>query len=331
MMVDGAAATALGTLFRDRWRRATGDAPPKPLPRQAGDPWPPDVEPDFRDISVGISRARGAWRDNPEVRETQALTLASIAAARRCIYMENQYFTSPVVAEALAERLEATNGPEVVLVSAARSPSWFDRMTMDRTRGGFIRRLRDSDRHGRFRIYSPATALNRDIIVHAKMTIIDDTFVRVGSSNMNNRSAGFDTECDVSFAAVSQINRAAVRRLRMQLIAHWLGCSQDELDEAIMASTSGLGGAIDTLRAAGHTRLTPITPMTLGPIASFIAAFHVGDPLTPRDSLRPFLRRGLLENEVAAVRPLMASRAGGAQKPAAPKTWNVRTGGREPK
>jgi phosphatidylserine/phosphatidylglycerophosphate/cardiolipin synthase-like enzyme len=324
-MVDGPAAVSLGVLFRDRWRRATGETVPRSGPRPA-DPWPPGVEPDFRDVSVGISRAQGAWKVYPEVRETHALTLAAIAAAKRCIYMENQYFTSPVVAEALANRLEATRGPEVVLVSAAHSPSWFDRLTMDRTRGDFIHRLRRADQYGRFRIYSPSTRLGRDIIVHAKLMIVDDELVRVGSANMNNRSTGFDTECDLSFTAVSPINRAAVRILRTRLTAHWLGCSEDEVDEAVMASP-GLGAAIDVLRAAGHTRLRPIAPEALGPIARFIAAFHIGDPLTPEDSLRLLLRRKRLAAEVATVRAALAAPA--PAEPSPPRAWNMRTGGRE--
>ena len=34
--------------------------------------------------------------------------------------------------------------------------------------------------------------------VHAKIMVIDDRLLRVGSSNLNNRSMGFDTECDLA-------------------------------------------------------------------------------------------------------------------------------------
>ena len=82
----------------------------------------------------GVSRTCGAWREHPRCARCEALHLASIRAAKRCIYMENQYFTSPLIAEALAARLREPDGPEVVLVSTEHSPSYFDQVTMDRTR-----------------------------------------------------------------------------------------------------------------------------------------------------------------------------------------------------
>lgn len=298
-LTDGPVAAALGELFRDRWHRATGEslAPPaQALPA----PWPANVEPAFTGARVGLSRAAPGWRDQVEVRETEALNIASIAAARRCIYLENQYFTSPVTAEALAERLADPDGPDVVLISTRHSPHWFDRMTMDRARGDFVRRLRRADSYGRFHIYSPATRQGRIIIVHAKVAIIDDVLVRVGSANMNNRSGGFDTECDLTIEATSHADRVAVEHLRGQLVRHWLGCSQEELEGALQRE-GRLGAAMESLRAMGFGRLQPVTPAVLGPIASFIAAFHLGDPLGAADSFHPLLRRRRLAEDVAEL------------------------------
>ena len=247
-----------------------------------------------------ISRTFGAWRTYPEVREAGALTLASIAAARRCIYMENQYYTSPVVAEALAVRLGEPQGPEVILISTQHSPSWFDRMTMDRTRIEFIKRLLAADRFGRFHFYSPVTTLGRLVIVHAKMAIVDDDFLRVGSANMNNRSTGFDSECDVSFDATTEAHRAFIARLRMRLLAHWLGCPIETFEAAVEREGS-FGKAVEALRATGHCRLRPVPPRRLSPLAKFIAAFHIGDPISPKDSMHLGLRRRRLAAEVAAV------------------------------
>ncbi|MEO8811954.1 MAG: phospholipase D-like domain-containing protein [Caulobacteraceae bacterium] len=310
-LVDGPPAMALGDLFRERWRRATGEALVAPAP-VAAEAWPDGVEPLFRDISVGISRTVAAWKGSPEVRESEALSLASIAAATRCIYMENQYFTSPVVAEALAARLEEADGPEVVLVSTQHSPSYFDQMTMDRTRSNFIKCLKTADRHGRFRVYSPVTALGRTIIVHAKLAIIDDRLLRVGSANINNRSTGFDTECDVSLETKGGGDQARiVAAIRVRLVAHWLGCSTDLVEEAI-AREGGVGAGIEALRASGHCRLLPIEPEPLGPLATFIATFHLGDPVTPTDSWRPWKRRRRLARELDRLRGnLRAPRAPG--------------------
>lgn len=302
-LVDGAAAAAVGELFRDRWKRATGETlgvcPPVRRPR-----WPGDIKPAFTDIDAGLSRTGAAWRDYPEVRESEALHVASIRAAKTCIYMENQYFTSPLIAAELARRLEEADGPEVVLVSTEHSPSYFDQLTMDHTRLQFIRTLQEADRHGRFRAYSPVTTLGRTIIVHAKLTIIDDTLLRIGSSNINNRSFGFDTECDLSLEATgpgSAANRAEIIRLRNKLLAHWLGCVQPSIEEAIQAA-GGVGAALEMLRTGGYCRLRPIEFRPLGPLATFIAAYHLGDPVGPRDSWRPWKRKKAAAAETRRVR-----------------------------
>lgn len=302
-LVDGQAAAALGDLFRNRWKRATGEdlttCPPVRTPR-----WPGTIPPAFTDIQAGVSRTEAAWRAYPQVRECEALHVAAIRAARDCIYMENQYFTSPLMAAELARRLAEPKGPEVVLISTEHSPSYFDQMTMDRTRLAFIEVLRRADKHGRLQVYSPVTTLGRTIIVHAKLTIIDDTLMRIGSANMNNRSMGFDTECDLSFEAGgpgSAANRAEITRLRNKLLAHWLGCVRPSIDEAI-EQAGGVGPALEALRKAGYCRLRPIQQETLGPLAAFVAAHHLGDPIGPRDSWRPWRRKRLGRTEATRVR-----------------------------
>jgi len=301
-LVDGPPAMALGDLFRQRWRRATGESLAAPQVA-APDAWPHCVTPNFHQVSVGLSRTVGAWREWPQVSEASALSLASIAASKRCIYLENQYFTSPIVAEALAARLEEPDGPEVVIISTKHSPSWFDQMTMDRTRSNFIKRLKGADVHGRFHAYSPVTTLGRIIIVHAKLAIIDDVLLRIGSANMNNRSAGFDTECDLSLEAAGETGEASrfeIDAIRTRALAHWLGCSVETMAGAI-AAQGGVGAALEALRHSGHNRLLPIEPVTLGPVATFIATFHVGDPVEPADSFRPAKRRRDLDAEVTAL------------------------------
>jgi phosphatidylserine/phosphatidylglycerophosphate/cardiolipin synthase-like enzyme len=300
-IVDGPAAAALGELFRARWLRATQEQLPGPPGPSRSSPWPACVKPDFRDVAVGLSLTYGKWRAGPEVRESEELYLASIAGAKRRIYLENQYFTSPIVAEALAQRLAEPRGPEVILVSAEHSPSYFDQMTMDRTRSLFIQRLKDADRHGRLHVYSPVTTLGRIIIVHAKLAIIDDVLLRVGSSNLNNRSAGFDSECDLSLEASgpgAAAVKARISEIQVRLIAHWLGCA-DEVVAAALQRAGSLGKAIEALRLAGYARLRPIAPTPLGPFALFVAEFHLGDPISSADSLRPWKRRRLMKAKLA--------------------------------
>lgn len=291
-LIDGPAAAALGELFRARWLRATNETL-RPCPPVRSPPWPGKIAPTLTNIDAGVSRTGALWRGDPEVRENEDLHVAAIRSAKTCIYMENQYFTSPLIAAELAKRLREPSGPEVILISTEHSPSYFDQLTMDRTRMVFIKTLQTADAQGRFRAYSPVTKLGRTIIVHAKLSIIDDTLLRIGSSNINNRSLGFDTECDLSLEASgrgSAANRGEITRLRNKLLAHWLGCAE-ALIGATIRDAGGVGAALEVLRDSGYCRLRPITPEPLGPVAAFIAAFHLGDPVGRDDSWRPWKRR----------------------------------------
>ena len=298
-IVDGDAAKALGQIFRDRWLRCTGETLE---PREGRTPaWPRAVTPDFRGIQVGLSRTSPRWRKYPEVREVETLHLEAIEAARRVIYMENQYFTSPVIAAALARRLRGRNPPEVVLISTEHAPSYFDQATMDKTRSNFIERLAKADHAGRFRMYSPVTTLGLTIIVHAKLTIVDDVLLRVGSANINNRSMGFDTECDLSIeAGDDSAAQARIAALRLRLLSHWLGCADEVLASAIEAE-GGLIGGLEALRTHGYARLRPIKPEPMNPVSAVVAQYHLGDPVGPSDSWRPWLRRRALERQLAKL------------------------------
>jgi len=302
-VVDGPAAAALGGLFRDRWLRATGESL-GPSPPVAPPPWPGLKPPMLTDVDVGLSRTQSAWKNYPEIRENEALHIDAIRGAKSCIYMENQYFTSPIIADELARRLTEPEGPEVLLVSSEQSPSYFDQATMDRTRLKFIRTLKDADRHGRFNAYCPVTTLGRTIIVHAKLTIIDDGLLRIGSANINNRSMGFDTECDLTLQASgpgSEANRRAITLLRSRLLAHWLGCTEALMDDEIV-SAGAVGAAVERLRTSGYCRLRPLAVTKLNPLEAFIAAYHLGDPIGPDDAWRPWKRRAALVADADGAR-----------------------------
>lgn len=316
-MVDGPPAATLGDLFRERWARATGE----PLAAQAAtvsDIWPAEVKADLENVEIGVSRTQAPWKDFPELRQGEAATLAAIAAAKTTLYIENQYFTSPIVAEAIAQRLDEADGPEVILVSTQHSPSWFDQMTMDKTRSAFLKRLEDADRHGRFSAYSPVTRNGRIIIVHAKLAVVDDRFIRIGSSNVNNRSQGFDSECDLTLDAGADpeaAGRACVGRFRNRLIAHWLGCEERQVTRAILVQ-GGVSAGIEHLRDEGLDRLRPLRSRHHGAFSRFVADHHLGDPISAADSLRPWRRPAQMRHKLAAA----AHRLVRAHIPA-PEVW----------
>ncbi len=298
MMVDGAAAKALADLARDRWRRATGDevAPPEDA---GGDPWPDFQPPALTDVDIGIARTIPAWKRQAEVDEIRRLTLACIGKAKHTIYLENQYFTSPVVTEALAERLAEPDGPEVVLVSTGHAPSWFDHLTMDRARGAMIWRLRSADIFGRFRAFWPATAKGRTVIVHSKTSIFDDRIARVGSANLNNRSGGFDTECELTVEGDDEASRLAIEVFRDRLVGHFMGQTGDAMAKA-RADYGGLVGAIDVLNREG--RLRPIEPPKVTGFGKFVSHYHLGDPQDLKDSWNPARRRERLYEAVREMK-----------------------------
>ncbi|HZR85087.1 MAG TPA: phospholipase D-like domain-containing protein [Candidatus Binatia bacterium] len=252
--VDGAAARALGDLVRWRWQRATGEVL-DPADGD-GDPWPDELVPDVRDVHVAIARTQPAMEGQAEIREIERLFLDSIAAARRSIFIENQYLTSAVVGDALAARLEESDGPDVVIVGPWTCSGWLEEATMGVLRGRLVARLRAADRHGRLRLFYPTVGGDRRIAVnvHSKVMIVDDVLVRVGSANLSNRSMGLDTECDVAIDADADARaRDAIARFRSSLLGEHLGVPADAVDAAVVR-TGSLARAVDELRAAGGDR-----------------------------------------------------------------------------
>ena len=284
-VVDGAAARALGDLARERWFRSTGE---RVVAREAdGDPWPDGVVPDLVGTPVAIARTEPAAGGRAEVRENEALHLDAIRRARRLIYMENQYFTSPAIAKALAARLGDPDGPEIVLVSTGTSPSWFDRITMDTARSEVLFRLEQADRYNRFSAFTPHTRKGERIIVHAKVSVYDDRVLRIGSTNLNNRSFGFDTECDVAAEPLEAEGGEAIRRFRQRTIGHWIGVSGEAFG-AVEAVTGKVGEAIHRFDTGRMKVLGAVPPSR---VERLIAEFQLGDPTSTSDALRPWRRR----------------------------------------
>src|SRR5439155_1000759 len=109
-VVDGNAARALGELVRERWVRSGASKPRAPLATPP-DLWPRGVETDLDDVDVAIVRTEPPFEGRRAVHEVRELHLDAIARARRFIFMENQYFTSGLIADALAARLREPARP----------------------------------------------------------------------------------------------------------------------------------------------------------------------------------------------------------------------------
>lgn len=261
MVVDGPAAAALGVLVRERWQRATGKPPETDsAPPGNHDPWPGTVRPDLRRVPIAIARTLPAFAGRGEVREVERLYLDSIAAARRVVYFENQYLSAHRIAKALERRLREPDGPEVVIVLPKRTGGWLEQHTMDVLRGRVLSKLRQADGHGRLRVYFPRVSENPDVhvMVHAKVTIIDDRFARVGSSNLSNRSLGLDSECDLAVAATAgSPEAAAIAAFRNRLLAEHLGTAPAEVKQRTDDAGGRIIEAIESLRG-GPRSLWPL-------------------------------------------------------------------------
>lgn len=260
MVVDGETAAALGELLRERWRRARGKVVPPP-PAPSGDPWPACVAPDFEDVEVGIARTEPPYDGRPGVGEVRALTEDLIGAARRWLYVENQYLTSRLVRDALCARLREPDAPEVVLVAPRVASGWLERTTMGALRARLVERLRASDAHRRLRVCCPRLPDQGEhcLNVHAKVMVVDDRVLRVGSANLSNRSMGLDTECDLVIEARDARESAAIARVRWRLLGEHLGADPEALAEGARALGS-LFAVIDRHRGERTLEELPVDP-----------------------------------------------------------------------
>lgn len=293
MAVDGAAAKALGELARARWEIAGG--PPLPVPDVESDPWPEQLEPDFRSVNVAVARTRGAYKDIAGLREIEALFVDMIARAKRFIYAESQFFASRVIGEAIAKRLQEPDGPECVIVNPTDADGWIYDEVMSPARAELLKTVARVDVNKRFRIYTPVTSGGEDIYVHSKITIVDDEMLRVGSANINNRSMGVDSECDLLIDTRDPANRGAgeqIAALRFDLLAEHLGVAPEALKEK-EAETGSMIAAIEGLRGQGRT-LIPFEPDEPNSVEKLLADNELLDPESSGEESEPSARPGLL-------------------------------------
>lgn len=311
MAVDGEPARALGQLARDRWHTATGHDLPPPI--RLPTPWPSGLEPDFTDIDIALARTMPEIPGRRHgVAEVEKLYLDMIAAAREHIYIENQYFTSYRVGEALAARLQEPGGPEIVVAVRLFSHGWMEEHTMHVLRTRLVQRLRSVDTYGRFHIYYPhIDGLDKGLCIdlHSKLMIVDDDILRVGSANLSNRSMGMDTECDAALEARGDTAvRTAIRGFRNRLLAEHLDVEPEAVERAIRAYGS-LHEAIDALAGKARTlrRLDQLPEWS----DAVIELASVGDPGKPVsfDTLIDEFSPEQFAGEAPAVQDPAASRS----------------------
>ena len=290
MAVGGAAARDVCALASRRWHDATGEELPDPS--GPDDIWPRGLPADFTDTPVAIVRTAPPWNKEPPVNEAAILAVDALKAARKTIYIEAQYMTAAYIGDVLVESLRQETGPEIVVLMTHESRGLLERLLMGRNRDHLIRRMKRADRHGRLLVSYPvvpkADGSEQQVLVHSKLIMVDDVLLRVGSSNLNNRSFGLDTECDLAIEATTDAERATILRIRDTLLAEHLGVDPRAVTTAI-AETGSVIGAAKALNT-GPCRLCPFEAMSgQGPTRPVFGT-RLLDPKKPFEPLW-FLRR----------------------------------------
>jgi len=296
-MVDGEAAAALSELAESRWRAAGCSVENAAAIRD--DRWPASVPVQARDITAGIARTEIKTARDPGVNEVARLFEASINAANRFIYIENQFTSTTDIARLLAQRMLDVPSLRVLIVTPKMHSSWFESQAMQGGRGGFIDQFIAAGVMNRIRFLYPAT---RDassvaaVMVHSKVMIVDDCLLRVGSANLNNRSMGADTECDLAFEATSEEHRECISRLRRGLIGHFCGVDEREVE----SNEADLLGFLDRLSGDDRQKsLQPIDSTTnFGGVASVVQP--LADPREPLELERAAGRMWTMRTILAA-------------------------------
>ena len=141
----------------------------------------------------------------------------AIAGATSFIYMENQYFRSEELAEAVAARARAVPTLVVIMVVVANAGA-DDGANAITAHGDYLQfdtfdTIARAMQPSNFRLY---TMFGR--AVHSKFILVDDRWMCVGSANANVRSFEMDTELNIQTSAPSLVGR-----FRQRLWAHNLG------------------------------------------------------------------------------------------------------------
>ncbi|UQA59439.1 phospholipase D-like domain-containing protein [Polyangium aurulentum] len=188
--------------------------------------------------------------------------LRAIAAARKLVYIEDQFFRSTYVSEALAEAARKNPSLAVLVVTAegqANHPitgSW-SRACFERIRAS----LRD------FELYSLRVACvdgrgkrrEEEVDIHGKLLLVDDELLMVGSCNVHDRGFEYEGECNLAV-----VDPALVSRIRLGLFEDYLGGDR-RLGGGIAADVALFRehAAMNARRPpddADHPYLVPFTP-----------------------------------------------------------------------
>ncbi len=285
---SGPAVAELQALFGARWKSAGGGDLELPPPSEhAGLPFRPTLRIAAREVGFSRTMARTLVPEQPAVGEIRHLYADALRSAERVVYLENQYFGSRCVYDALLRRFRQTKRPRlnVVMVYPKQMHSLTEELSMGPPQARLFRRLTAAAAAFGHRIgifYS--TSLCPDgseapRYIHSKVMIIDDRFLSVGSANTNNRSMGLDTELNASWEVASPADAAlagTLRKIRVGLIAEHACLSR----RADLRSLYRDGELVDILQRIAQRPGAGLRPH---PMASGLETNPIFQALAPAD------------------------------------------------
>jgi phosphatidylserine/phosphatidylglycerophosphate/cardiolipin synthase-like enzyme len=175
--------------IRERWREVTGASlPPPKRTRRAG-----DVEVQF--VRTVPEHVYDSVHDG-DFRILEAYTRA-LRSARELIYLENQFLWSSEIARILEDKLARPPSDDfrMVLLLPARPNDG-----RDDTRGQLADLIECDNGAGRLlacSLFALGERGPQQVYVHAKIGIVDDRWLTIGSANLNEHSLFNDTEANV--------------------------------------------------------------------------------------------------------------------------------------
>jgi cardiolipin synthase len=174
----------------------------------------------------------------------------AIAAARRSIYIENQTVFDPDVLGALHAALD--RGVEVVALTPAEAYGELRAARQRPESRSLFDQLAALGAHDRFALVGIAGAdaegRRHNIYVHAKVMLVDDAWMTIGSCNIARRSFFGDIEINASIW-----DPLAVRALRRALLAEHLDIDTGQMDDrSALALYRGIAAENRVRRDAGQ-------------------------------------------------------------------------------
>jgi phosphatidylserine/phosphatidylglycerophosphate/cardiolipin synthase-like enzyme len=215
--LEGPIVADVAEHFRQRWQETAPEVLPEPI-----------RQPPAGAVTVQM------WRTVPEKTyrfaekgEFSILAgyLRALRGAQRFIYLENQFLWSTEIIDVLVKKLQQPPNDDFrILIVLPMRPS----SGADTTRGQLGRLLQAENRRGHL---LPVTVRSHDaqatgaLYVHAKVGIIDDRWLTIGSANLNEHSLFNDTEVNIA-----TLDPALARGTRLRLWAEHLERPESDID-----------------------------------------------------------------------------------------------------